>query len=291
MLCCQQSRNMYKYIPILPLIIRENHIIEVLQSHYLNTGRLSARWPSGPSVVLSCHPPPHCVIQQLTEDGFHGDFTLGGPAATVASDVTMIKAEEASRGLFLNDQKCESITANDQPPYDALLRDFIQLTLTSATLLGAPLVIGPAMNKCLQLRCNDLERAISRLELITSHDALVLLRASFSAPTMQHTPRSSPCAGRVELTQFDALLRSALSKICNISLTNDQWLQANLPVRAGGLRIRLVSSLATPAFIASAVGMRNLKDQILNTAPGLYSELDIYLQSWQWWHAHVNFTC
>ena len=74
-------------------------------------------------------------------------------------------------------------------------------------------------NLCLQQRCNDLERAISRLELITSHDALVLLRASFSAPIMQHTLRSSPCAGRVELTQFDALLRSALSKICNISLT------------------------------------------------------------------------
>ena len=109
-----------------------------------------------------------------------------------------------------------------------------------------------------------------------SHDALVILRASFSAPTMQHTLRSSPCTGRVELTQFDALLRSALGKICNISLTDDQWLQASLPVRAGVLGIRRVSSLATPAFIASAVGTRNLQDQILNTAPGSYSELDIY---------------
>ena len=134
------------------------------------------------------------------------------------------------------------------------------------------------MDKCVQQRCNDLERAISRLELITSHDALVLLRASFSASTMQHTLRSSPCAGRVELTQFDALLRSALSKICNISLTDDQWLQASLPVRAGGLGIRRVSSLATPASFASAVGTRNLQDKILNMAPGSYSELDIYQQ-------------
>ena len=47
---------------------------------------------------------------------FMDDVTLGGPAATVASDVAMIKAEGASRGLFLNDQKCESITANGQPP-------------------------------------------------------------------------------------------------------------------------------------------------------------------------------
>ena len=100
---------------------------------------------------------------------------------------------------------------------------------------------------------------------------------SFSAPIMQHTLGSSPCAGRVKLTQFDALLRSALSKICNISLTDDQGLQASLPVRVGGLGIRRVSSLATPAFIAfAAVGTRNLQDQILNTAPGSYSELDIY---------------
>ena len=54
--------------------------------------------------------------------------SLGGPAATVASGVAMIKAEGASRGLFLNDQKCESITANGQPPDDALLRDFIYTT-------------------------------------------------------------------------------------------------------------------------------------------------------------------
>ena len=52
-------------------------------------------------------------------------------------------------------------------------------------------------------------------------------------------------------------------------------------MRAGGLGIRRVSSLATPAFIASAVRTHNLQDQILNTAPGSYSELDIYQQSWQ----------
>ena len=80
---------------------------------------------------------------------FMDDVTLGGPAATVASDVAMIKAEGASCGLFLNGQKCKSITANGQPPNDALLRDFIQLMSTSVTLLGAPLVIGPTMDKYL----------------------------------------------------------------------------------------------------------------------------------------------
>ena len=76
------------------------------------------------------------LCNSLLKMAFMGDVTVGGPAATVASDVAMIKAEGASRGLFLNDQKCESITPNGQPPDDALLGDFIQLTPTSATLLG-----------------------------------------------------------------------------------------------------------------------------------------------------------
>jgi hypothetical protein len=231
--------------------------------------------PLGPLLFCLAIHPLITACNSPLKMAFMDDVTLGGPAAIVASDVAMIKAEGALRGLFLNDRKCESITANGQPPDDVLLRDFVQLTPTSATLLGAPLVIGPAMDKCLQQRCDDLERVISRLELITSHDALVLLRASFSAPTMQHTLRSAPCAGCVELSHFDALVRSALSKICNISSTDDQWLQASLPVRAGGLGLRRVSSLATPAF--------NLQNQILHTeptAPSSYSDLDFYLQSW-----------
>ena len=110
------------------------------------------------------------------------DVTLGGPAATFASDVAMIKAEGASHGLFLNDQKCESITANGQPPDDALLRDFIYTTYaTSATLLGALLVIGPAMDKCLQqynAATISKEQSHGRN---SSHDALVLLYVLRSA--------------------------------------------------------------------------------------------------------------
>jgi len=34
--------------------------------------------------------------------------------------------------------------------------------------------------------------------------------------------------------------------------SDDQWLEASLPVLDGGLGIRRVSSLATPAFLASA---------------------------------------
>ena len=39
---------------------------------------------------------------------------------------------------------------------------------------------------------------------------------------------------------------------------NDQRLQVSLPVKPGGLGIRRVSLLVSPAFLASAVGTHNL---------------------------------
>jgi len=59
-------------------------------------------------------------------------------------------------------------------------------------------------------------------------------------------------------------MRSAVCRICNVSLTDDQWLQASLAVRNGGLGSRRVSSLASSAFLASAEGTRQLQDQILH---------------------------
>ena len=105
--------------------------------------------PLGPLLFCLAIHPLIVSCNSSLKMAFMDDVTLSGPAATFASDVAMIKAEGASGGLFLNDQKCESIIANGQPPDDALLRDFIQLTPTSATLLGAPLVISSAMDKCL----------------------------------------------------------------------------------------------------------------------------------------------
>ena len=101
--------------------------------------------PLGPLLFCLAIHPLLVSCNSSLKMAFMDDVTLGGSTATVASDVAMIKAEGASRGLFLNNQKCESITANGQPSDDALLSDFIQLTSTSATLLGAPLVMGPAM--------------------------------------------------------------------------------------------------------------------------------------------------
>ena len=137
------------------------------------------------------------------------------------------------------------------------------------------------MDKALTNRCDDLERAAGRLRLLTAHDALILLRSSFSAPKLLHTLRASPCSGHPMLEKFDSLLRSCTCDISNTDLTDNQWLQASLPVRNGGLGIRRVSSLAPSAFLASAAGTRRLQDEILlNCCAPVDSAVTVVLAHW-----------
>jgi len=92
---------------------------------------------------------------------------------------------------------------------------------------------------------------IERLQFIMAH-ALVLLKTGLGGPKLQYILRVSPCYEHPLLTQFDDQLRQALTKTCNITLTDDQGTQVSLPVCSGGLGVGSVSMHASSAFLASA---------------------------------------
>jgi len=172
---------------------------------------------------------------------------VGGPQNRVASDIELVRQMGEEIGLQLNSKKCEVIS-NASTATEPVFRHFIHLDVNGASLLGAPMTTGPAMDSALEARCAELTRVVGRLRAISSHDALVLLRSSFSAPKLLHTLRSSPCAGHPTLEKFDDTLRKCICDIANADLTDLQWIQASLPVRNGGLGIRRVASLAPSAF-------------------------------------------
>jgi hypothetical protein len=91
--------------------------------------------------------------------------------------------------------------------------------------------------------------------MILSHDALVLLQNSWSALRLPFTLRAAPCTDHLLFVKYDDLLRKAASRVCIIDLSDNQWLQASLLMRRGGLGIRHVLSLTPSAFLASAVDM------------------------------------
>ena len=82
---------------------------------------------------------------------------------TVAADVGRIVEVGMAIGLHLNISKCELITHRDQTISDTLLQSFTRVDIADASLLGAPLFHGPALDTAWNKCCDDLALAAERL--------------------------------------------------------------------------------------------------------------------------------
>ena len=102
-----------------------------------------------------------------------------------------------------------------------------------------------------------------RLQHLSSHDALLLLRHSLAIPKLLYILRSSPSFLSPCLKSYDDELRALVSRITNVPLEDPAWSQASLPVRCGGLGIRSAVQLAPSAFLSSAAGSSDLVRRIL----------------------------
>jgi len=98
---------------------------------------------------------------------------------------------------------------------DELLRSFLRVDVHNASLLGAPLFHGAELHTSWSSRCDDLARAGERLGEIGCQDALILLRSSFSSPTVLHLLRCASYVSHSALQTFDSLLRDSVQRITN----------------------------------------------------------------------------
>jgi len=69
---------------------------------------------------------------------------------------------------------------------------FVKVTKDEMTLLGAPVVKGPAQDAALTHKIDQLKKASERLSMIHSHDTLVLLKNSCSMPKLLYLLRTAP---------------------------------------------------------------------------------------------------
>jgi Reverse transcriptase (RNA-dependent DNA polymerase) len=208
--------------------------------------------PIGPLAFSNCVHPMLLSMESVLRLGYLDDFTLDSPVDMVARDVTKIIEIGGKLGLSLNCSKCELITRDNLQVSDACLQSFSAVSVEDISLLGAPLFPGSALDAEWSQRCADLSRGLERLSSIESQGALILLRASFGAPKVQHLLRCCHSLDHPALQTFDDLLKSGVQQIANSDLSATQWIQASLPIKDGGLGIRRVSSLALSAFLASA---------------------------------------
>ena len=56
-------------------------------------------------------------------------------------------------------------------------------------------------------------------------------------------------------------MRAAITRTCNITISDDSWLQASLPIRMGGIGVRRMEDVALPAYISSMSATQELVRQ------------------------------
>ena len=92
--------------------------------------------------------------------------------------------------------------------------------------------------------------------------------------------RTSPCFLQKDfLERYDKLQKKILSKVTNVKMDDNQFLQAVLPAAKGGLGVSSARLLALPAFLASAIGAKDALSKIfgLEHVDGIY---DNALKRW-----------
>ena len=219
------------------------------------------------------------------------DITLGGSTEEILHDLKVIESF-AEIGLTLNNHKSE-IICNDPVTRATIITALPGAHVVDpekATLLGSPIGNKRCISDALKDKINALEVMGGRLQYISAHDGILLLRNSFSIPKLLYTLRTSPCFLSAQLMAYDVLLKAIVSNVTNIHFDNEDpaWTQATLPVRYGGLGFRSAVQLAPSAYLASAAASSGLIRQILpaNLESLSIPHLDAALSLWS--HGHDN---
>ena len=246
--------------------------------------------PLGPLLFcLTIHP----VLQQLSSEFkifFLDDGTIGGDIDTVSEDLRCFETGARELGLSLNHEKSEiiyhssSVLGHLQSAFSIM--KYVHPNDTS--LLGSPIIIGDlsSINRAIKERLDILKIIGKRLSKFSTQDALTLLKHAFAIPKVLYILRTAPSFLSPILKDFDSYLRSLLSEVINVDLSDDlAWLQASLPVRAGGIGIRSAVQLAPSTYLASAAGCKDIIQHLIPSFSAC-SFVNLALQEWSTGHSH-----
>jgi hypothetical protein len=199
------------------------------------------------------------------------DGSLGGEVDVLIEDFETVRRIGRAIGLLVNDQKCELVTDDIEvvDKFRAIAPSIIHVSTSKAGLLGAPIGSSDEIDVVLSKKITDFKRLACRLKQLCSHDAFYLLKNCFSLPKLQYILRCAPCYNSSVLFNYDNLIRDTVQSILNVTFTETIWQQATLPVRNGGIGVRLATQVALPSFLSSVASSSELVMQLL--PPRLHS--------------------
>ena len=226
--------------------------------------------PLGPLLFCLCIHHMSTLLRSELSFFYLDDSTLGGSVGDLSHDLEIVVRKGAAMGLQLNIEKSEIICAC--PATTTSILSFLPgakvVSPNEATLLGSSIGDTSSITDILRTKTTMLKRMGDRLQHLSAHDAVLLLKHSFALPKLLYNLRTSPCFLSPALQEYDNLLKSIVSGITNILFGEDcpTWLQATLPVKMGGLGIRSAVQLAPSAFLASAAASSALVHHIIPPA-------------------------
>jgi hypothetical protein len=219
------------------------------------------------------------------------DGTVGGAVEDVVSSLVGIIPAFADMGLEINDAKCEVFLLNcsrqQEGEYLAKIRRVLPAVrfpeAACRHLLGSPLT-SEAIVPSLRAKLETLSSMRDRLQCLDAHQAFTLLKNCLAVPKLQYLLRTCDAYNHAaDLGMLDDVIRDAVQMILNVHTSDQQWSQATMPVRLGGIGIRRLVDIAAPAYISSLHFTAELVSSILSNLPELEgtAKLEAAVQHWK----------
>lgn len=222
--------------------------------------------PLGPLIFCLAIQKTITTLESPLNVWYLDDGTIGGPPEVVLEDIRKLMPALSTLGLEVNAEKCELYPCSSTVPISnlkSILPGLKVVDSASLSLLGAPIFL-EGVPAAFQRKSDVLSAALTHLQQLSAHVALVLLRSSFSMPRMIYILRTAPSwLFPQQVCDFDQILQRCLETILNVSLNESQWCQATLPIRYGGLGVRKVHDIGLVAFLASTRASGELVARIL----------------------------
>ena len=144
------------------------------------------------------------------------------------------------------------------------------LNTAGTIVLGAPVGSPDFVREALETKVEKVEEITALLpNLEDPHFQFTLLRACLSLPKLAFMLRAvDTTTFRDTLEAFDSITREALTRIIGGGLSEQQWLQARLPVHLGGMGLRGAVDHASASHISSLLASETLVNQLLGKQDG-----------------------
>jgi len=241
--------------------------------------------PLGPLLFCLALDAPLKNLNSAFISGYLDDVGLGDTVPKLIDQIRQFESETSLLGLRLNHSKCEIIglSSDFKSVWESAGFNFQSRTLEEVCLLGAPLSLC-GTNKVLKDSREKLSQVTERLVKLSAHEAFFLLKNSLAIPRLQYLLRTAPCFLSSEILHLEEEVKNTLSRVLNLRLDREAWIQASLPVRWGGIGVRSASTLAPSAFLASAFSASSLVATLLSESHIIPLDTSIEAATAQWTH-------